>query len=739
MRTEKGRPYPLGATWEGDGTNFALFAENATGADLCLFSGPHELKEFARVRLKDQTNGVWHVFLPEVRPGQLYAYRVYGRYDPASGKRFNASKLLLDPYAKAINGDFSWHPSLSGYARGQKKEDLVRDFQNSAPYVPKCVVVDDAFDWQGVEPPRTPMQDTIFYETHVKGISKLCPHIPPELRGTYAGLGSEPVINYLRSLGVTAVELLPVHHHVDEEFLYYKGLTNYWGYASIGFFAPHAGFAAWGTQGSQVHEFKTMVRSLHAAGIEVILDVVYNHTGEGNHLGPTLSFRGIDNEAYYRLMENRRFYRDFTGTGNTLDMTHPRVLQLVMDSLRYWVRDMGVDGFRFDLACALGRERYAFTGRHAFFQAVAQDPVLAGVKMIAEPWDLGEGGYQVGAFPAPWSEWNGRYRDDVRCYWKGDDSQVGKFASRIAGSGDIYWPGKRPPTSSVNFITAHDGFTLRDLVSYNNKHNEANQEGNRDGDSHNNSWNHGAEGPTEDAKINDLRARQQRNFLATLFVSQGVPMLSAGDEFGRSQGGNNNAYCQDNEISWLPWEGVDEQLLEFTRTMIALRREHPIFRRTRFFQPEAPTPDKPREIVWFSPEGKEMTQAQWYAHYYRCLTMTLHGRTEEGPHTSTQPPEDVTFLVLFNAHSEPVEFLLPGRGSEVKWELLVSTALPTGQPPAPELHGAAAKMLMRERSMAIFTLHSGEEIDAIQPCPRPVTPPKVPVAHPPEKTDDVCE
>ena len=724
MRTEKGRPYPLGATWEGDGVNFALFAENATGADLCLFGGPHELKESERVRLKDQTNGVWHVFLPDVRPGQLYAYRVYGRYDPANGKRYNASKILLDPYAKAINGDFSWHPSLSGYARNQKKEDLVRDFQNSAPFVPKCVVVDDVFDWGGVEPPRIPMQDTIFYETHVKGVSKLCPHIPPELRGTYAGLGSEPVINYFRSLGVTAVELLPVHHHVDEEFLYYKGLTNYWGYASIGFFAPHAGFASGGTLGQQVTEFKQMVKNLHAAGLEVILDVVYNHTGEGNQLGPTLCFRGIDNEAYYRLMENRRFYRDFTGTGNTLDMTHPRVLQLVMDSLRYWVQEMRVDGFRFDLASTLGRERYGFTGRHAFFQAIMQDPVLAGVKMVAEPWDLGDGGYQVGGFPAPWQEWNGRYRDDVRCYWKGDDSMVGKFASRMAGSQDIYGPGKRPPTASVNFITAHDGFTLRDLVSYNDKHNEANLEDNRDGDSHNNSWNHGTEGETEDPAIIALRSRQQRNFLATLFVSQGVPMLTAGDEFGRTQHGNNNAYCQDSAISWLPWEAalVDEDLLEFTRTMIALRREHPIFRRTRFFQSEAPTPDKPREIVWFSPEGKEMTQSQWYSHFYRCLAVTLHGRTEEGPHTATLPQQDVTFLVLFNAHSEAVEFLLPGRGAEVRWELLISTDLPRGLPTTPVTHPAAAAFSMLPRSLAIFTLNSGEEIDAIQPCVRPPVP-----------------
>src|SRR5438270_3646903 len=533
-----------------------------------------------RIPVREHTDQVWHVFLPDVRPSQLYGYRVSGPYDPERGLRFNSSKLLLDPYAKAIAGEVSWADEMFGYVVGDKKQDLAQDFRDDAWGVPKSVVIDTAFDWQSDRRPGIPLPDSVIYEVHVKGFSKLWNEVPEELRGTYAGLGSASAIDYFKKLGVTSVELLPVHAHIDDKSLIDRGLTNYWGYNTIGFFAPHAQYSSSGQMGEQVVEFKSMVRSLHLAGIEVILDVVYNHTAEGNHLGTTLCFRGIDNSSYYRLLaDNPRFYLDYTGTGNTFNLLHPRTLQLVTDSLRYWVLEMHVDGFRFDLATTLARDANGVNKLHAFFEIIHQDPVLSQVKLIAEPWDVGEGGYQVGNFPVLWAEWNGKYRDAMRSFWKGDEGKIGEVAYRLTGSPDLYqYSGKRP-YASINFITAHDGFTLIDLVSYNEKHNEANGEKNHDGDNNNHSWNHGMEGPSDDPEINALRARQRRNFLATLFLSQGVPMLYAGDEWGRTQNGNNNAYCQDNELSWLSWEHSAEQneLLAFTKKLIRLRRDHPVF------------------------------------------------------------------------------------------------------------------------------------------------------------------
>ncbi len=727
MESERGNPWPLGAHWQGDGTNFAVFAENATGVDLCLFDEPGDEKESDRIRLKDYSHGVWHGFLSGVRPGQLYGFRVYGRYAPEDGLRFNPSKLLLDPYAKAITGGVEWDPSIFGYGRDQKKADMQRDYRDSAGHMPKSVVVDDAFDWEDVEKPRTPWSDTVIYETHVKGLTKQHPSIGEHEQGTYAALGREPVIQYLKDLGVTAVELLPVHQHLDEGFLHERGLTNYWGYSSIGFFAPEFSYASSGSRGEQVREFKEMVRNLHAAGLEVILDVVYNHTGEGNHLGPTVCFRGVDNLAYYRLEENRRYYLDVTGTGNTVLAPHPRVLQLILDSLRYWVVEMGVDGFRFDLATALGREYLDFNPRAAFFQAILQDPVLSKAKLIAEPWDIGWGGYQVGGFPPPWSEWNGRYRDDLRRYWKGDRDMVGRLASRLAGSQDIYGPSRRPPTASVNFITSHDGFTMRDLVSYNQKHNEANREGNRDGDNHNSSWNCGVEGPTDDPDVLALRGRLHRSFLATLFVSQGVPMLLGGDEFGRTQKGNNNAYCQDNEISWYHWNNQEagavdtpngQDLLNFTRSLAKLRRDHPIFRRTRFFDPESHDSCRPREILWLNRQGQEMTYGDWRNTENRVLGVILHGRTEEASHTQSPPPMDVTFLLIFNAEARPVTFRMPGRSSTV-WQLELDTTYPTGKPEesaSKTMVNCGETVEVNDRTVCLYYLAEGDELEAIKPC-----------------------
>ena len=670
-----GYPYPLGATWLGNGVNFAIFSETATSVDLCLFDSVDAPQENMRIPVTEHTDQVWHVFLPDVKPGQLYGYRVNGPYDPKHGMRFNSSKLLIDPYAKAIAGEINWADEMFAYVVGDKLEDLTRDFREDAWGMPKAVVIDNAFDWGNDRRPGIPLHQSVIYEAHVKGFTKLWPNVPEELRGTYAGVGSAAAIEYLKELGVTAIELLPVHAYIDDKVLIDRGLRNYWGYNTIGFFAPEAKYSSSGAMGGQVTEFKNMVRNLHAAGLEVILDVVYNHTAEGNHLGPTLSFRGIDNPAYYRLLpEDARLYMDFTGTGNTFNLLHPRTLQLVMDSLRYWVNDMHVDGFRFDLASTLARDQSGVNKLHAFFEIVHQDPVISQIKLIAEPWDVGEGGYQVGNFPVLWAEWNGKYRDEVRRFWKGDECRIGEMAYRLTGSPDLYQTTGRRPYASINFITAHDGFPLNDLVSYNEKHNEANGENNNDGDNNNHSWNCGAEGPTDDPKINTLRARQRRNFLTTLFLSQGVPMLCGGDEWGRTQKGNNNAYCQDNEISWLNWERDEKQnaLLQFTKKLIRLRREHPVFRRPKFFQGRRIHGSEIRDVMWFNEGGNEMSDEEWASPLVRCLEMLLSGDTVDVLNFQGEPIRDETFLLLLNGYHEPIPFVLPGE-ERVEWELILDT------------------------------------------------------------------
>lgn len=667
-----GKPYPLGATWDGQGVNFALFSEHATSVELCLFD-PSGRREVQRLALPEYTDHIWHGYLPEARPGMLYGYRVHGPYEPHNGHRFNPNKLLLDPYAKDIVGNVRWHHALFGYRIGQKSADLSFDKRNSAFGVPKCRVIDPAFTWGDDRPPNIPWHKTVIYEMHVKGFTMRHPGVPEALRGTYAGLSTGVVIDYLKRLGVTAVELMPVHAFLDDRHLVERGLHNYWGYNSIGYFSPAPQYSAAGL----TSEFKTMVRKLHSAGLEVILDVVYNHTAEGNELGPTLSFRGIDNAAYYRLMpDNQRYYKDYTGCGNTLNMMHPRVLQLIMDSLRYWVLEMHVDGFRFDLAATLARELHEVNRLGAFFDIIRQDPVLSQVKLIAEPWDLGEGGYQVGNFPPGWTEWNGKYRDAMRDYWRGEGGLIGELAYRLTGSSDLYESDGRRPYASINFITAHDGFTLNDLVSYNDKHNEANQEDNRDGESHNRSWNCGAEGPSEDPQVLALRARQRRNFLATLILSQGVPMLTAGDEMGRTQHGNNNAYCQDNEISWLNWElsAADAELLEFTRLLIRLRRQHAIFRRGRFFQGRRIQGEDIKDIVWLTPDGREMTADEWNLAFARSLGVYLVGETINERDDRGRLNRDRNFLLLLNAHYEDIEFSLPPFLGECLWSPMVDTA-----------------------------------------------------------------
>src|SRR5216110_2964806 len=676
VKTWLGYPYPLGATWMGNGVNFALFSEAATSVDLCLFDNIEARQENVRIPVTEHTDQVWHVFLPDARPGQLYGFRVSGPYEPERGLRFNSSKLLLDPYAKAIAGEVNWADEMFGYVVSGEDEDLTQDFRDDAWGVPKSVVIDSAFDWQGDRKLGIPLHSSVIYEVHVKGFSKLWPEIPEELRGTYAGVGSAAAIDYLTKLGVTAVELLPVHAHIDDKVLIDRGLKNYWGYNTIGFFAPHAAYSSSGQMGEQVSEFKSMVRSLHAAGIEVILDVVYNHTAEGNHLGPTLCFRGIDNPAYYRLHpDDPRFYLDFTGTGNTFNLLHPRALQLVMDSLRYWVLEMHVDGFRFDLASTLARDHEGVNKLHAFFEIIHQDPVLSQVKLIAEPWDVGEGGYQVGNFPVLWAEWNGKYRDAMRSFWKGDEGKIGEVAYRLTGSPDLYQHDGKRPYASINFITAHDGFTLTDLVSYNEKHNEANGEKNHDGDNNNHSWNHGVEGPSDDPEISALRERQRRNFLTTLFISQGVPMLVGGDEFGRTQSGNNNAYCQDNQISWLNWEKLDEKqnaLFEFTRRLIHLRHQHPVFRRPKFFQGRRIRGSEIKDMMWFNPGGSEMSEEEWASPFVRCIGMLLSGDTIDVLSFEGEPIRDDTFLLLLNAHYEPILFVLPGQ-EHIEWQLILDT------------------------------------------------------------------
>jgi isoamylase len=697
-----GRPYPLGATWDGEGVNFALYSEHGEKVDLCLYDASGRRETF-RITLPEQTDMVWHGYLPEVRPGQLYGYRVYGPYAPQQGHRFNHHKLLLDPYGKQVVGTINWADSHYGYRVGHKLEDLSFDRRDDAGGMPKNRVIDSAFTWGSDAPPRTSWHETIIYELHVKGFTKCHPDVPEHLRGTYAGLATAPVIDYLLRLGVTALELMPVHCFVDDRQLVERGLRNYWGYNSIGFFAPEPRYLAT----NSVNEFKTMVKTLHSAGLEVILDVVYNHTAEGNHLGPTLSLKGIDNSAYYRLLpDNPRYYTDYTGTGNTLNMRHPRVLQLIMDSLRYWVLEMHVDGFRFDLAATLARELHEVDRLGAFLDIIHQDPILSQVKLIAEPWDLGEGGYQVGNFPVGWAEWNDRYRDTVRSYWKGDGGVVGDLAYRITGSSDLYAHSGRRPYASVNFITAHDGFTLQDLVSYNEKHNEANGENNQDGTNDNRSWNCGAEGATDDPNILALRAKQKRNFGATLFLSQGVPMMYAGDAIGHTQHGNNNAYCQDNEISWLNWTTQDRDLLAFVQRMISLRKRHPIFRRRHFFQGRPIKGASVKDVLWLNPSGNEMSEEQWRDPLTRCLGMLLSGQGLDETDERGRKLSDQNFLVLMNAHHEDIGFTLPPSRPSTRWSAWMDTARDNGLRPA-DTHDAGAIYPLQARSLVVLMERRG--------------------------------
>jgi isoamylase len=664
-----GSAYPLGATYDGSGTNFALFSEIAERVELCLFDGDGAE---TRVELPELDGYVWHAFLPGVEPGQRYGYRVHGPNEPAQGLRCNPNKLLLDPYAKAIDGTIEWDESLFGYHWGDP--DSQND-DDSAARLPKCVVINPFFDWGVDRPPRRPYHETVIYEAHVKGMTQTHPDVPENLRGTYAGIAHPSVIEHLTQLGVTAVELMPVHHFVNDSTLVDKGLANYWGYNTIGFFAPDHKYSAAATPGSQVQEFKAMVRTLHEAGIEVVLDVVYNHTGEGNHLGPTLSFRGIDNPAYYRLVDDQpQYYMDYTGTGNSLNVRQPHSLQLIMDSLRYWILEMHVDGFRFDLAATLAREFYDVDRLSSFFDIVQQDPVISQVKLIAEPWDVGPGGYQVGNFPPLWTEWNGKYRDTVRDFWRGEPGTVGEFAARITGSADLYESSSRRPFASINFVTAHDGFTLRDLVSYNEKHNEANLDDNTDGESHNRSWNCGVEGETDDPEVLALRSRQQRNFITTLFLSQGVPMLCHGDEIGRTQHGNNNVYCQDNELSWIAWDKVDTDLLEFTRRVAALRREHPVFRRRRFFDGRpVRRGDRMPDLAWFTPDGREMTEDDWESGFGRSIAVFLNGDGIPDLDARGQRVSDESFLLCYSAHDEAIEFVMPGAEYCSAWQIVIDT------------------------------------------------------------------
>ena len=671
-----GQPYPLGATWDGNGINFALYSENATKVELCLFDDPNAEKETERIPLYEVTAHVWHAYLPGLQPGQLYGYRVHGPYEPEKGHRFNHNKLLIDPYAKAIAGEVNWKTHVFGYQFENEQKDLSFDEQDSAPGTPKCVVIDPSFDWGNDRHPKTPWHRTVIYEAHVKGATKLHPAIPEELRGTYAGIASEPFINHLKDLGITAIELLPVHDFLNDKHLVDKGLSNYWGYNTTNFFSPTLRYVSKGNRGEQVREFKGMVKILHSHGIEVILDVVYNHTSEGNELGPTLSFRGIDNTVYYHLVkDDLRHYMDYTGTGNSLNVNHPQVLQLIMDSLRYWVNEMHIDGFRFDLAAALARELHEVDKLAAFFDIVHQDPVISQVKLIAEPWDVGEGGYQVGNFPVLWTEWNGKYRDTIRRAIKGDENQAAKFAYRITGSSDLYQSDGRRPFSSINFVTAHDGFTLQDLVSYNEKHNEANGEDNKDGSDNNMSWNCGAEGPTDDETIINLREQQKRNFITTLFLSQGVPMLLGGDELSRTQKGNNNGYCQDNEISWFNWELDDRQkeFLEFTKKIIHFMHAHPAFRRRKFLRGEKSNDSEMKDIQWLTPDGNEITEEEWQAPDTKTLGFILSGDALDEYNEKGELRTDDTFLVWMNFDHENVQCTIPTIIDGVKWEVVIST------------------------------------------------------------------
>jgi glycogen operon protein len=698
MRVWPGKPYPLGATWDGAGVNFALYSENATKVELCLFNAIGDTREAVRITLPERTDMVWHAYLPDVEPGQLYGYRVHGPYNPAAGHRFNPAKIVLDPYAKAIGRDLWWDDSLFGYDMAAADQSDSRD---SAPFAPLATVLDPAFTWGDDRAPRTPWHKTLIYEMHVKGFSLRNPHIPEHQRGTYAGLASDPSIEHLQSLGVTAVELMPVHFHANERRLIDMGLKNYWGYNTLSYFAPHVGYASRNSPRKSVHEFKRMVRTLHAANIEVILDVVYNHTAEGNHLGPTLSFRGIDNANYYRLGEDKRFYTDFTGCGNTLNMIQPRVLQMIMDSLRYWVLDMHVDGFRFDLASTLARELHDVDRLGAFFDIIHQDPVISQVKLIAEPWDVGPGGYQVGNFPVLWSEWNGKYRDDVRRFWRGDGGLASELATRLSGSSDLYDRDGRKPHASINFITAHDGFTLHDLVSYNTKHNEANGEDNRDGTDDNFSWNCGVEGDTDDQHILDLRERQKRNLIATLLFSQGVPMIVGGDELSHTQHGNNNAYCQDNELTWLRWELDERQksFLEFVKTCARIWREQPVLQRRKFFLGRPIRGSAVKDLTFFEPSGKEMSDHAWNNPGTQCIGVRLAGDLIEEVDERGHPCQGDTLLLLLNGNWQEQSFMLPVPRGDRVWERLIDTAHPDE---SHTLHKGRDAYRIYGRSMAVL-------------------------------------
>jgi glycogen operon protein len=693
VRVWPGKPHPLGATWDGEGTNFALFSEHASGVELCLFEAERAPEESERIALRERTHMVWHAYLPDVRPGQLYGYRVHGPWSPEQGQRFNPAKLLVDPYARAITDSIRWSDAAFGYTMGAPQGDLARDPWDSAPYVPRCVVVDTAFPWGDDRPPRTPWNRTVIYECHVKGMTALHPEVPERLRGTFLGLASDACIEHLTQLGVTAVELLPVHHALTPRPLAERGLSNYWGYDTLGFLAPDPRFAT-GTRGEQVAEFKSMVKRLHRAGIEVLLDVVYNHTAEGNHLGPTLSLRGIDNRTYYRLEPERpRYYLDYTGCGNSLNMLHPRTLQLIMDSLRYWVQEMHVDGFRFDLAPALARELHEVNRLSRFFSMVAQDPVLAEVKLIAEPWDVGPGGYQVGQFPHGWAEWNGPYRDTVRRFWRHDAGQLPQLASRISGSADLYQAAGRSPFASVNFVTCHDGFTLHDLVSYEKKHNEANGDGNRDGSDANWSRNWGVEGPTESVRIQNHRERVKRNLLATLALSQGVPMLGHGDELGRTQRGNNNAYCQDGPLSWIDWDlsTAQRELLAFVQRVFEIRRRNPVVRRRSFFSGRPLAGGRAKDVSWFRRDAKEMTEQDWREPELRDLGMLIHGDASDEVDEFGRPVQGDTLLVLVNGSARSRYFRLPPMPGAGYWEETLNTARPL----------AAARPLRRDAATLV--------------------------------------
>lgn len=706
MEIWPGEAYPLGATYDGNGTNFAIYSEVAEKIELCLFD---DQGTESRVELTEVDGYVWHGYVPHVIPGHRYGYRVHGPYDPANGHRCNPNKLLLDPYAKAVEGEIDWDQSLFSYNWGD--ENSFND-QDSAGHAMKGIVVNPFFDWSGDRKPRTPYHQSVIYEAHVKGLTELHPDVPEELRGTYAGVAHPAVIAHLQKLGITAIELMPVHQFVNDSTLQDKGLSNYWGYNTIGFFAPHNKYSSTGDAGQQVQEFKAMVKALHIAGIEVILDVVYNHTAEGNQMGPTLSMRGIDNQAYYRLEESdKRYYTDYTGTGNSINVRNPHAIQLLMDSLRYWAIEMRVDGFRFDLASTLAREFYDVDKLSTFFELIQQDPVISQVKLIAEPWDIGPGGYQVGNFPPQWTEWNGKYRDTVRDFWRGERSSLGEFASRISGSADLYEHSGRRPVASINFVTAHDGFTMRDLVSYNEKHNEANGENNNDGESHNRSWNSGVEGPTDDPEVLAIRARQQRNFIATLMLSQGVPMLCHGDELGRTQNGNNNGYAQDSELTWIDWEKADTPLLEFTAAVAKLRAEHPTFRRRRFFdgrQVEVEDGADLPDILWFGTDGKSMSAEAWNANTPASVGMFLNGYGIRSTDFRGQPISDKNFLLYFNGHFEDVDVTIPSEKFAKGWDIVVDTA---GTSADSQVLAAGSTFKIIARSMIVLREHEDVEVD----------------------------